>query len=174
MSTYTGGIRLRLIKDSFYQMVKDSLEARNWFAAGRRHSPVEFVRDRLDPSVQILPNKIALATDDIIGYEAELGSDLRENIWAFTLDIYAENDDLGLELAGELRDILRGKMRSIGRTTPTFSVMDYSLATPVPIFTCEIEDAEFGRINDNPKPYNKFWWRVICDVIDYYDNDEDD
>ena len=173
MTTYVGGIRLRLIKDSFYEMVNQALDDRGWFDSNRRHKPIEFLRDRVDPDDQIIPNKISLATDDMLSYEAELGSGLEENVWAFSLDIFAESDDLGLELAGEIRDILRGKIPSIGRSEPSFSVLDYTAASPSHLFYCEIQEIEFGKIRNTQKPYNRYWWTVVCDVIDYYADEED-
>lgn len=174
MSTYVGGKRRRLIKDNLFNLLQSCLDDLDWFSTTRKHRPVEIVNSMVDNSVEIKPNTIGLSAEDLLNDPLELGSGLEDNIWSMFVDIFAENENVGLHLAGDIYDILRGKMSSIGRMDPSFEVMDLSLATPVAIFTCQIENIEFARNRDWAKPFNKFWWTVAFDIVDSYDDESDD
>jgi hypothetical protein len=173
MSTPTGGLRLRLIADSIGNMIEDSLTQLGWLTPSLERSDVRFTTEQLDPNVQITPNTVGLSTDDELGEEVELGSGLMENRWDMYVDVFAENTDVGLHLAGDIRDIIRGKMSSIGRIAPICWVYDLRNATPDQLFYVEFEDVDMVRDKSWRQPKNRFWWTIHMVVLDSYDTDED-
>ena len=172
MTTVVGGKRLRLIKQGFAETVRQALDDLDWFDPGRKHKPIRFTTEEAPRSEEVLPNLVAVSTEDVVGEEIELGSGLEENRWDFYVDIYAENEALGLELAGDVRDVLRGKIPSIGRGIPHVDVLDYRLATPTHLFYVQIEDVDMVR----PKvagPAKSSIHIVACTVVDTYDSETD-
>lgn len=169
-----GGIRARLIADSFYETVRGSLEQLGWFDVNRRHRPVTLITRPNDWDESVETNAIAITCEDSTDISIELGSGLTEDRWEFSVDLYAEDDDVGVHLTNDVRDILRGKLPSIGRTGPVFSVYDYRQATPPILFTCEIERVVVDRAHGFTKLWQQHWWAVRCDVIDAYDSNDDD
>lgn len=167
MSTIVGGLRLRLIRLSVYNMVNDALDQLGWFDGDRRHATVN-VSD--GPFDEITYNAVALTYDPIDDEDVEMGSNLQENTWTGYADVYAESDALGLHLAGDIRDILRGKMPSIGCYRPQVVVYDYTMATPPELFICEIEGVVLDKARDSKHPN---WYSVRFDLVDAY-GDEDD
>jgi hypothetical protein len=173
MSIYVGGVRLRLIKDNFVSMIEGSLDQLGWFDAGRMHMPVSVIGTQMDDGEKIEPNIVSVSTEIVTNLEMELGSGLEENKHTYFVDIYAENEDVGLHLAGDIYDIVRGKMPSIGRGAPDFDVLDLTQATPTVLFVCEIENVDVGRSRDWGKTFNRYWWTIGLDINDYYDNEGD-
>lgn len=172
MTTYVGGLRLRLIKDNFYDMVRLALDDLDWFASGRSTLPVVLVPEQIDASVEIKPNTIGISTENLFDQEYELGSNLSENRWNVYIDILAEDEAVGVNLSGDVFDILRGKISAISRTRPAFSVYDLPPNDTDVIFTCEIENIEVNRVREWDKPYNKYWWVVACEIVDFYYDDQ--
>jgi hypothetical protein len=170
---YTGGRRLRLIQDNFRSHVYNALAELGWFDSNRAHKPVTLLANPAENDEQIQVNTVAISNHDINSIEAELGSDLEENLMTFWVDVYAENQDIGIHLAGDIRDILRGKMASSGVTLPSFLVYDLTLATPVPLFRCHIEAVDMARVQNSTKAYHKFWWTIVCEVLDVYLDESD-
>lgn len=169
---YTGGKRLACIQDSFYRMVKDSMEQLGWLTSnpGTR-ADVTILPEQINPGTEIRPNQIGISSEDLTDAEMEMGSNLAENRWDIYIDIFAENEFVGVALAGDLFDILRGKIAAIGRTTTTFPVYDY--ADDSIMFECTLENIEINRIRDWDRPYNKYWWVVACQIVDIYYDDQD-
>jgi hypothetical protein len=154
-------------------MVEASLDALGWMDTDRYHKPVKVTGTQIDNSIEIQPNVIGISTETSLNQEWEMGSGLEHNVWTFFLDIYAENEDVGIHLAGDLYDIIRGKMPSIGRSLPEIPIYDLTQATPTELFICEFDNVDIGRSRDWMKPFNKFWWTVGFDVSNYYDNEDD-
>lgn len=173
MATPVGGLRLRLIQDNLINMIQDSLESLGWFDDGRQHMPVEVVEEVPDWDEPILPNKIAVMLESIDDIEAELGSNMTEERHNCFIDVYAEDDAVGMHLSNDLRDILRGKMPSIDRGWSHFAVFDLTEATPSELFKCQFEDVRWDRGRNFSEAWLKHWFVVACDVVDRY-GDEDD
>jgi hypothetical protein len=93
--------------------------------------------------------------------------------WDFYIDVYAESNAIGLHLVGDIQDILKGKMQSIGRTRPNFAVYDLKAASPVHLFYCDLEDVEMGRQRNFGKPHMQYWWTIYVAVVDTYYDDGD-
>lgn len=168
MTTIVGGLRTRLIKDSAFQVVQASVAALGWMDTGRRHTPVTFRATPVPFDEQVPFNTVSVAAAGMRSEEAEMGSNLSDDTHTFYVDLYAESDDLGTHLIYDIRDILRGKMPSIGRGAPVLPVSDYNHATPTVIFTCQIEDVMVDRANDFPKPWQRYWYVCRFDVVDTY------
>lgn len=173
MTTYVGGLRDRLIHDSLFLMVRDSLTALGWFDPSADYQPITLVPEMLEPNEPIQLNTIAVSASNAGDSDAEMGSNLSENRITYYVDIYAEAEALGAHLKGDVRDILRGKMPSIGRTAPAVAVMDLTQAVPTQIFTCEIENLVIDRAPTFTQPWQRFWWVIRFELVDTY-GDEDD
>lgn len=166
-----GGLRSRFIRDSLQNMLRDSLEARGWFESNRRHKPLLFVIESLDWDQPIELNSLAVSAADMNGTSAEMGSNLTDDQLDFYVDFYAESETLGLDVIHDVRDILRGKLSSIGRWRPILEVYDYSLATTVVIFNCDIEDVVVDRATGFNRPWMKHMWNIRFTVVDTWLDD---
>ena len=174
MPTIVGGLRARLIHDSAFNTIRAGLDALGWFDEARRHAPIIMRATPAGNDEQIVFNTIAVSSSDVADDPAEMGSLLTEDRWVFYVDIYAEDDVVGRHLAHDIRDVLRGKATSAGRTGPVLPVYDYRLATPVELFRCDIEDVMVDRAVNFPRPWQRHWWVVRFDVIDEYGSEDDD
>lgn len=168
MAEIVGGARTRLIRDSVYHCIKDSLAALGWFDEGRYHQPINFLPKPLPNLEEIKINSMALYASDLAEYDVELGSTLVETSWTMYCDFYAESDALGMDVINDVRDILMGRMPSIDRRFPTITVYDYRQATPTEAFVVQIDDCMIDRGPEMPKPQDKFWYTCRFDVIDSY------
>jgi hypothetical protein len=119
-----GGLRRRLIKDNLYNMVYDSLDGLGWFNTSLNTMPLELIPEQLDAAVEIKPNKVSISAEELIADEIEMGSNLDEYKWDIYFDIFAEDESIGIHLTGDIYDILRGKMASLGRTGSFLEVYD--------------------------------------------------
>lgn len=170
--TYVGGLRARLVHDSIYRMLYDALDALGWFDVSSSRSTITFNSEPLPPDIEVPINTIALADEDERGEAIELGSQLQELRWQMYVDFFAENDALGLHVVRDIKDILQGRMASIGRDRPIVEVYDYTLATPVEIFSVEIEDVFTDKARDFPQPWLRAWRTCGFAVIDTYAGDD--
>ena len=162
-----GGLRARLIKDNLYNTIYDGLEDLGWFGSGRSHAAVTVVPEPIDQLTEILPNKVGIAMENVTEQEIELGSTLAEHTWVVFVDVMAESADLGLELSTDIRDILRGRIASIGRDAPVVNILNLADATPSTLFTVQILNLEMERDRSN-QPHRKYWWTIGFDVEDSY------
>ena len=170
---YVGGLRARLIKDNFFNYIHDCLDNLNWLDENRQHLPVTVRATPVEDNEEINRNIVSVVEEDLFSVPQELGSKFNEHIWTFFIDIYAESHAVGLHLATDIRDILQGRMPSVGAITDNFTVYDLSQSTPTELFKCEIEDVTMDRNRSYTKPFRKYWWIIGCNVLDYY-GDEDD
>ena len=166
-----GGFRARLIKDNLFNTVNDGLEALGWFDSGRSHAAVTVVSEPIDQLTEILPNKVGISMESVSEEELEMGSTLADHRWLVFVDIMGETADLSLNLATDVKDILRGRIASIGRTSATVDVLDLSLATPVSLFVVHIDNLEMERDRSN-QPHRRFWWTIAFDVEDTYTGED--
>lgn len=174
MTVVVGGLRARLIRDSAFTMLRDSVDALGWRDAGRRHKPVLFRAEPVPWDEEVPLNTVAVSQTDVSGDEVELGSNLSEDRWTFYVDLYAEDESVGTHLAHDIRDILRGKIPSIGRNQPLLPVYNLAGETPEDVlFNCEIEDVLVDRANDFPKSWQRYWYVVRFIIVDYYGDEND-
>lgn len=173
MTIYVGGLRSRLIRDSLIKMVSDSLEALGWFQTDRQHKPLNVIAVAIDDE-EVPLNTLAFTEDDMVSSEDELGSLMAEHAWTWFIDFYAEDNSVGLHVIQDVKAILEGRMPSIGRGDPHLDVIDFTLATPVKIFSCEIQDVETHKAHGFPRAFQRFWHSVSFTLIDRYGDEEDD
>lgn len=165
---FTGGTRLRLIKDSFADLVDQTLNDLGWYETGRWFIPVTFMNEPLDSADKVPLNSVAVSFEDFYPREIELGSLLDRIEWEFFVDIYAEDSSVGFHLAGDVLDSLKGKMASIGRTDPSFTVFDKTQDPSPPLFVCEIEQVELAKVRESEYQHRKNLYTVGGYVVDYY------
>lgn len=168
MTTYTGGFRARLVSDSVYHLIKDSLTSLGWLNAGRHHKTITVRNEPVSEREEIDWNTVVVSETHTTDNDAELGSNLGDITTTFYVDFYAENEAIGKELIHDVRDILKGRMASIGRTFAVLKVYDWSLTTPAQIFYCDIEDVVVDQAKDFPKPWQAHWWACRFSVVDNY------
>jgi len=172
MSNYVGGLRDRLILESLRYHVNGGLNYLGWLGTGRPHLPVQLITEPIEPLTEILPNVISICEEGVDEIEAETGSNLTEFRWQYAIDIYAESSAVGRHLWGDVKSILEGRFSSYsGR--PQISVLDWSAATPTQIFVCQIENVVGGRQRNYQKSFEKYWWTLVFELIDFYASDED-
>lgn len=170
--TVVGGLRARLVRDSLYRTVEDGLRLLGWFDPARGHAPVNMRSTPVDDDEELPPNTLVLVDEDTAApVEAELGSNLAEHAWAFVLDFYAEDPTLGLHLIRDVRDLLDGRMPSIGRGRASFEVRDWTQSPAPVLFRCEIEDVEVDRGRAGPARWQRHWFGCAFDVVDRYGDD---
>lgn len=174
MTTPVGGLRARLIKESMYRMVDTALEDLGWYADDSWFSPINLIPEQIDDQTEIVPNVVAISDDDDDNIELEMGSNLTEFRWTYWIDVYGENNAVALHIGRDIRDFLQGRMPSIGRGSPSLTVLDYTLATPTELFTCELENISLNRAHDFPKEYQKYWYSIYVELVDSYGDENDD
>lgn len=169
MTIYVGGLRARLISESLFQMVKQSLGSLGWFDAGRQHAPINLVAEPQDLETEIPLNTLAIIDENLSEVEGEVGSLLADHNWVHMIDFYAESDAIGKQLIFDVRDILTGRMPSIGRTGPTVNVYDYTQgATPPQIFYVDITNVRLDRGHNWPHPWLQHWFSLQFFTEDHY------
>lgn len=168
MTSLVGGLRVRMIRESLYQMVRDSLDELGWFNPNRKHEPVSFPSEPADRDEQITLNTLSLSVEDASDVPTGLGeSDVEERV-LYYIDFYAENDAIGLEMAHDIRDILAGRHTGTSRTSSNLEVYDFREATPPVVGVVHIENVEVDRAHTFPKPWLKNWYQIGFDVVDVY------
>lgn len=151
--TITGGLRARFLNDSFYNLVKDSLDELGWFDANREHEPLQVLPEAQDFQEPIPFNTVAVSMEDEKDIGGELGSNLTEQEITFYIDLFCESEAILIHLARDIKDILGGRYASIDRTLASFPMYDYTKATP--------EIFAYGHINrvdvDKPRNFGQPW-----------------
>lgn len=91
------------------------------------------------------------------------------------IDVYAESRAIGIDLAGDIKDLLEGRMSAINRDSPSFKVYDLSVqsATPIELFTVQIDEVELRREREFSNEYKKYWYSVGCVLTHAYQSDLD-
>lgn len=173
MTVPVGGLRARLIRESLYRMLHDSLDDLGWFdTVNRRHAPVALLPDEVPNRDAVQPNTAAIAELQVRERGEELGSNLTEHRWTLYVDFYGENNAVAIDFSTDIKDILGGRMPSINRTRPNLPVYDWRMATPSIIFNCQIEDIMVEKVALD-KPFKHFWYTVRFDVLDSYGGEDD-
>lgn len=174
MATIAGGLRTRMISDSLRNMVVDGLTDLGWFSTPRWHAPIHIIDrpNKWDDPVEF--NSLVISLEDRDDIPGELGSNYTVDTWTVYIDFYAESDPLGMQVAGDIRDILRGKLPSIGRTDSSFDVYDYRMATPTSFATIQIMNVVDDRARNFPNAWQAHWFVVRADLEDDFMDEDDD
>lgn len=171
MSMVEGGLRDRLVFESFALHVKTGLEALGWVGVttGPRKPQFGF-RTTPVPDVEEIPaNTIAVTFETVDMSDGEIGSNLTENSHAAWVDIYTDTTDpngyaLAMQISGDVRDLLRGKMRSIGFEEPVFQLVDNrDPDDPVVFGWCDLEDIVQERSASETR--SKRWWVAVAATV---------
>lgn len=172
-----GGLRTRLIADSVRLTLIAGLTGLGWFDATvhddppgvRRHRPVRYMPRPLKWDQFVEPNAIAISTEDTRSEPQGLGGEVLDDIRMYA-DIFAESDELGWQVAQDIRDLLLGKMPYLGRVAPVIDVYDLRQATPAPFTQLEVVRVFIDRAESESREWRNRWFMVRFDVLDeYYD-----
>lgn len=166
--TVVGGLRDRLLKDSFYAQVETALNTLGWLDPARRHKPINLIQKPEHWDVAVPANTVTI---DFVGSsvgEWEVGSLLTSDTHIGFVEIYAENDSLGIHLAEDLRDWLRGRLQTAPVST-TFPIYDFRTPTPSTIGYMDIDGVSTARnISISQDVWVRHWYRVRCEIRDTY------
>lgn len=170
--TIVAGLRHRLLHDSVYALVVEGLSALGWFDPDRAHKPIKMVDKTPFWGDPVAPNTVAI---DFVGsdpYDAEVGSRLTSDVIVCYVDIYAQDDSLGMHLANDVRDWLRGRLQvnPVGVTHPIY---DYREPTPPILGYMDIRNVGALRnVAMNDEVWVRHWFRVRCEITDTYATSE--
>jgi hypothetical protein len=168
VSTITGGIRLRLLRDSALHAVTDGLAEQGWFQPNRRHRPVTVTSGALDWDEPVQSNLVTVSIDAVSTEQVEVGSTLTNDTIRLVTDLFVENDTVGVELANDIRDIYRGRIGTV-MARAALPIWDYRLATPVTIAYATFDQVRIVRsVATAQQLWQRFWFTVIADVSDAY------
>jgi hypothetical protein len=175
-----GGLRTRLVLDSARLTVIAGLQALGWFDGTihdttpglRRHRPLKYVPRPKKWDDPIEPNAFAVSLDDITDMPLGLGGEV-EDSHAMYVDIFAESDPLGWDLAMDIRDVLLGKRPEVGRYAPLIDVFDLRQATPAPFTQVEVDTVLVDRAEGEAAQWRAHWFMVRFDLLDPYDDESD-
>lgn len=171
--SFRGGLRARLVRQSFCRMLYDSLDTLGWFDSGKQYQyPVTFTTEPIDLTGNVPLNTLSVSDDDLYQEDVELGSQLGEYRTMYFIDFFGESPALSLHMSRDINDILVGRYEDIGRIASVFDVYDYTQATPTVIFTCQIEDVVTMKSQESTKPFEKNWYSIRLFVVDTYGVDD--
>jgi hypothetical protein len=176
MTQIVGGLRARLIHDNIYYMIRDGLDELGWLGPSLQHETVSVRQTPVGEDEIVKPNIISVVVEDDTEDPAEMGSLLTDFKWAYYVDVYAESDALALHLAKDIVDIMNGRFSAtVSRGGPNIAIYDLtaSHATPVTLFTVEVEGVRQDRSRFFVKPYQEHWRVVSFLVNDTYGTEED-
>lgn len=170
-----GGLRSRLIADSARLAIIAGLGALGWFdgtiydatPGPRRHRPLRYVTRPASWEVPIGPNAISISAEDAYDRPLGLGDEVEDTIEIW-IDVLAESDPLGWQLALDVRDVLLGKYPDIGRIAPIVDVYDLRQATPSAFTQVEVDRVQVDRAEGEARAWQAHWFMVRVDLLDDY------
>ena len=167
------GLRARLLHDSFQNLVEEALALLGWFDTDRAHKPVRFFHEPVDWDQAIVFNSMVVVARSRITDYIEVGSNLTQDSVTVGVDIYGESESFTLDIANDVKDILRGRLTPAA-SRGTFEILDLQLATPVPIGHAVITNVRATRVPPQiGQVYTRHWFGVDATVLDtYYDAGE--
>lgn len=162
--TLEGGALDRAVFESFVLHVRTGLEDLGWVGSpSTGKTQFTFRSKPFRRHEEITPNTIVAAVETTDPYAAEIGSNATINEHSGWIDIYTDTQHqfgqaVATEVAGDVRDMLLGKMSSIGYTEPVFPLFDFTVQPPEQIGWCELEDVhqEKDAVGDP-----KFHWSAV-------------
>lgn len=170
MTGLRGGLRSRLISDSFRVMVIAALADLGWFDTGRRHAPIDYVTRPEEWREEVAPNTLAISPEQWNPEDGGLGNQQFDRTRMY-IDFFSENEAVGIHLAHDLQSALLGLMPSIGRRGPQLEVFDTGQATPTVITVLDIEDVRVERAVGFPHEWQRHWFVISCFLEDDYLDD---
>ena len=102
-----------------------------------------------------------------------MGDDVEDMI-AIYVDVFAESDELGWQLAHEVRDLLIGKLPDVGPQNDRIDVFDLRLDPPQRFTQVTVDTALMDRAQAIAAGWQKHWVMVRCEINDEYLDEYDD
>lgn len=173
-----GGLRDRLIEESLHRMLKGALTQLGWLTHSNDRLDVSYEPEPLPADEAVVPNLVNVVIEGIDPEEEqELGSTLSDDTHLLYVDVYAESEAVGKQLAGDIRCILEGKMPNVGRTWPVLTVydftgVDYTMATPdspVELFAVIIERVRQDKAHRAGETWQRHLYSVTAELHDERD-----
>jgi hypothetical protein len=173
-----GGLRTRLVVDSVRFAVLSTLQQYGWFDATiwdkppglRRHKPFHYIARPFNWSENVEPNAIAVSPEDIFDEALAFGGDV-EDILELYIDIFAEDDAVGWQVAYDIRDSFIGKNPTLGMLGPQIDIYDFRLATPAPFTTVDVETIRVDRSQGDAREWHRHWFIINVTLTDDYDDE---
>lgn len=168
-----GGLRSRLIIDSVRFAVVSTLQHAGWFdptiydtpPGNRRHEPFRYIPRPVDWAEDIRPNAIAISPEDIADEPFGFGGEVQDTNEIY-IDVFAQDDSLGWQVAFDIRDSLLGKTdRAAG---PQVDVYDFRQPTPAPFTTVDIDLVEVDRSQGEARAWQRHWFMLHLVLLDEY------
>ena len=168
-----GGLRTRLVLDSVRYAIIADLQRHGWFdptvfdspSGNRRHQPFRYMNRPVDWTADIRPNAIAISGEDVADEPLGLGGEI-EDVIEIYVDIFAQDDALGWQVAYDVRDNLHGK--SAQPAGPEIDVYDFRQPTPAPFTTVDLDLIEVDRSEGEARQWQRHWFMVHIVVRDDY------
>jgi hypothetical protein len=164
-----GGIRDRLLKDSFFAIIQNALDALGWRDTGRYHRPVTLIPKPQHWGDPITPNTVAVDFAGSQVEEYEVGSRLTRDTHIGYAEVFAQDDSLGTHLANDLRDWLRGRLQP-APVGVTFPIYDYRQGSTPPIIGY-MDITGVTAVRNSPltdSAWLRHWFSVQCEINDAY------
>lgn len=170
-----GGLRSRLILDSTRVTIVAGLEDLGWFnptvydnpPGVRRHRNVHYLTKPVHWDQEVTVNAFAVTAEDISDDPIGLAGELEDTLRCY-VDVFAQDEQFGIHFAADVRDILAGKMPSIGRTGPFINIFDLRTSPPTAFTTVEVDDLRIDRAQQTVLPWQQYWYMIRFDLIDDY------
>lgn len=166
--TLYGGRRARAVRSSLYHYLDDSLTSLGWYDSNANFTPVSFIDEipNFEAKTVIKPNTLALIDGESDSSDIELGSFYGEHHWAYSIELYAENDAVGLMLIKDIQAVLEGRYPGVSNSYPQFTLYDYAQSSPEPIGYVDVENIAANRMS-GPQPWMRYWYAVKFELVDY-------
>lgn len=171
-----GGLRTRLILDSVRYAILSTLQQQGWFdpttydtpPGTRHHQPFRYVARPVDWAEDIRPNAIAISGEDLSDEPVGFGGEVQDIIEIY-VDIFAQDDPLGWQVAYDIRDSLYGK--GTGAVGPQIDIYDVRQSTPSTFTTVDLDLVEIDRSQGDARQWQRHWFMIHLVVLDDYDDE---
>lgn len=175
-----GGLRTRLVVDSARLTIIAGLTDLGWFdgtihdnpPGPRHHQPVQYVPRPKQWDDTVTANSVAISTEDVYDDPLGLGGEVEDTVEVY-VDVFAESDPLGWQIAMDVRDVALGKLPEQGRVGPVIDVYDLRQATPVPFTQVEVTDVQVDRADGDARTWRAHWFMVRLRLVDDYADEGD-
>lgn len=163
-----GGQRARAVRSSLFRYLNGCLTNLGYFSTTGNFTPVSFIDEipQFESNRVIAPNTLAVIDGESETKDIEMGSYYGQHNWDYILEFYAENDAIGLQVSKDMQACLEGRYPGVSSGYPSITLYDYSLATPAPIGTLDVENIISTRMS-GPQPWMRYWYAVRFTLIDY-------
>jgi hypothetical protein len=170
-----GGLRSRLVVDSVRVTLLAGLIDLGWFDSTifdtppgpRRHQPLRYIPRPASWDVELQPNALSVTLEIMVDDPRGFGAEVEDSLSLY-VDLFAQDDELGWQLAHDIEDILLGRQPDIGRAGPVIDVWDLQQATPVPFVQVDVENVRIDRAQGQTQDWQRHWFMIRCDLIDEY------